>query len=167
MVSIKLLDIFDLNWSRGAASGLTGIKYIYLHMSQNLTGTCLYQIRVDSKDTMIKTFKMFVQHSYKYSGLLVIYINSLWINTDVYIVFGPLQQLNYCDTTCILLLLSQFTRLDRQKEYLCSQNFHSSFTIAGPILQFRDPPSIKKNQISKLIFDTLLWAWCEETHPGT
>jgi hypothetical protein len=23
---------------------------------------------------------------------------------------------------------------------------------------YRDPPSIKKNQISKLIFDTLLWA---------
>jgi hypothetical protein len=31
----------------------------------------------------------------------------------------------------------------------------------------RNPPSIKKNQISKLIFDTLLWAWCAETHPGT
>jgi hypothetical protein len=31
----------------------------------------------------------------------------------------------------------------------------------------RDQPSIKKNQISKLIFDTQLWAWCAETHPGT
>jgi hypothetical protein len=29
------------------------------------------------------------------------------------------------------------------------------------------PPSIKKNQISMLIFDTLLWAWGAETHPGT
>ena len=32
---------------------------------------------------------------------------------------------------------------------------------------YRDPPSIEKNQISKLIFNTLLWAWDAETHPGT
>ena len=78
VVGIKLLDIFDLNLSRRAASGLTGIKYFYLHMSQNLTGTCLYQIPMNSKDTMIKTFKMPVQHSYKYSRLLV--INQLLVN---------------------------------------------------------------------------------------
>jgi hypothetical protein len=29
------------------------------------------------------------------------------------------------------------------------------------------PPSINKNQISKLIFDTLLRASGAETHPGT
>jgi hypothetical protein len=32
---------------------------------------------------------------------------------------------------------------------------------------YREPPSIKKIQISKLIFDTLLWACGAETHPGT
>jgi hypothetical protein len=31
----------------------------------------------------------------------------------------------------------------------------------------RDHPSIKKNKISKLIFDTQLRAWGAETHPGT
>ena len=32
----------------------------------------------------------------------------------------------------------------------------------------RDPPTPqKKIQISKLIFDTLLWAWGAESHPGT
>jgi hypothetical protein len=29
---------------------------------------------------------------------------------------------------------------------------------------YRDPSSTKKIQISKLIFDTLLWAWGAETH---
>jgi hypothetical protein len=32
---------------------------------------------------------------------------------------------------------------------------------------YRDPLSIKKNQISKLISDNQLWASGAETHPGT
>jgi hypothetical protein len=32
---------------------------------------------------------------------------------------------------------------------------------------YRYHPFTKKNQISKLIFDTLLWAWSAETHPCT
>ena len=79
MVCIKLLDILDLKLSRPADSDKTNIVHappsssaqVDLHISQN--PTCLYQIHVDSKDTMINTFKMTVQHPYKYSGLLVIY----------------------------------------------------------------------------------------------
>ena len=79
MVCIKLLDIFDLNLSKPADSDKTNIFHappsssaqVNLHISQH--HTCLYQIRVDSKDTMINTFKMTVQHPYTYSGLLVIY----------------------------------------------------------------------------------------------
>jgi hypothetical protein len=32
---------------------------------------------------------------------------------------------------------------------------------------YRDTPLHKQNQISKLIFDTLLWAWGAKTHPRT
>ena len=80
---IKLLDIFDLNLSRRAATGLTGLTYFYMHISQNPTDTCLYRIRVDSKDTWWRHLKC----------LCTIPINtldcssptnSLWTNTEIY-----------------------------------------------------------------------------------
>ena len=64
MVGIKLLDIFDLNLSRPADRDHIVHAYV-----TTPTDTCLYQMLVDSKDTLIMTFKMPVQQWYKYSGL--------------------------------------------------------------------------------------------------
>jgi hypothetical protein len=46
--------------------------------------------------------------------------------------------------------------LDLNPKPKWSRNLPSLIYFSSDI--YRDPPSIKENQISKLIFDTLLWA---------